>query len=430
MSLFCAGRVDVILLCLLVSLVGVGGGTSAAAAEADPSPRHVRVLWMEQPQHEAVVSWTTHAPGEAHRLYYDTQPRYGELDDYAYEAGDLESGAYTLRSADRERFGPGYYHHAHLDTLEPDTVYYFVAVTDGEVSEEFHFITAPADDPRRVRIIFGGDSRIAGDEPYVHEDRRNMNRRIARLVEQYPDILAFAHGGDYCQRAEWRYIKPWLDDHELIVTAEGRILPIIPARGNHDRGIVFEEKFHWPGRERDYYYTTQLTGQIALITLNTEISLGGDQRTWLADELSELRPTNRWLFAQYHKPAYSSVRGIPDGESRRRNFVPLFEQYRVDLVCESHDHALKRTVPIRDGQPDFEAGIIYIGDGGLGVPQREPDPSRWWFEEPGFAKPTHHVHMLTFEHDALRVQAFGMDGETLDDFTVEPQVQVTAEASR
>ncbi|MEX0744148.1 MAG: metallophosphoesterase family protein [Phycisphaeraceae bacterium] len=415
---------------LLTVAAGESAGAPSEPGGDDRTPRHVRVLWKHRPQHEAVVSWTTFASGQRHRLYYDTQPHYGNLDGYQRRTDQIDSGAFTLGSADRDRFAPGYYHHAHLDDLEPDTAYYFVAVTEDRVSEEFHFITAPEDDPQRLRVLFGGDSRIAGDEPYIHEDRRAMNRRIARLVEQHPDILAFVHGGDYCQQAEWRFIKPWLDDHERIVTVEGRILPIIPARGNHDRGIVFEETFYWPDRQNDYYYTIQLTDQVALITLNTEISLGGDQRDWLEAELAEHRPRNRWLFVQYHKPAYSSVRGIPDGEGRRRHFVPLFERYRVDLVCESHDHALKRTVPILNGQPDHEEGIVYIGDGGLGVPQREPDPSRWWFQEPGFTRPVHHVQMLTFEHDQLRVQAFGKEGETLDDFTVEPRAAVGVEASR
>jgi hypothetical protein len=200
----------------------------------------------------------------------------------------------------------------------------------------------------------------------------------------------------------------------------------VVARGNHDRGIGFEEMFHWPGKEHDYYYVTQLSAKVALVTLNTEISLAGDQSRWLGRTLRKLRPANDWLFVQYHKPAYPSVRGWSDGADRRYYFVPQFEEHNVDLVMESHDHALKRTLPIRDGGP-HPRGITYIGDGGLGVPQRTPDPTRWYVQPPGMVKAVHHVQFIEFTKAQLRIRAFGIDGEVHDDYAIAPQpVEVEA----
>jgi hypothetical protein len=50
-----------------------------------------------------------------------------------------------------------------------------------------------------------------------------MNLRMAAILEEHPDTLAFVHGGDYCQRAEWRYLDRWLTDHELTATESGPI---------------------------------------------------------------------------------------------------------------------------------------------------------------------------------------------------------------
>ena len=165
----------------------------------------------------------------------------------------------------------------------------------------------------------------------------------------------------------------------------------------------------------------QLSPKAGLVILNTEISLGGDQRDWLSSELKGIREKNRWVVTAYHKPAYPSVRAMQDGASRRDNWVPHFEEHNVDLVLESHDHALKRTLPIRGDQPDLETGITYIGDGGLGVPQRVPDPDRWWFEGSGFTQSVHHVHVLEFGRDNLHVRAYGMEGDILDDFQLKPR---------
>lgn len=385
---------------------------------------HVRLLWMENPAHEAVISWTTRTPGENHRVYFDTESRDGAGENYAFRQNSFKNGKFTMVAEDHEWSDPGFYHHVHLSELQPNTTYYLVLESDGEFSREFHFRTAFSDD-QPFKVLFGGDSRIGRADPYNHNDRQKMNLRMAALVEENPEILALIHGGDYCMRAEWRYLDPWLTDHELTISAEGRLLPIIPARGNHDRQIGFEEMFTWPV-ETDYFYTTQLTDRMTLITLNTEISLAGDQRTWLEQTLPSVREKSRWVIASYHRPAYSSVRNLQDGATRRDNWVPLFEKNNIDLVCESHDHALKRTVPIRSHAPDFENGIVYIGDGGLGVPQRQPDTSRWWLQEPGFAKPAHHVHLFEVSDEKFRVRAIGMDGDILDDFTLTPRPATAA----
>lgn len=401
--------------------------TLAVTALAQPAEHsasqpieHHRVLWMDDPAHEAVISWTTRSEGAVHRVHFGPASRAGDADAYPSTTEAFSNGAFTMIAVDHEWSDPAFYHHVHLKDLEPATTYFLVIESDGDTSREFHFVTAPADD-RSFKLLFGGDSRIGTADPYEHNDRQKMNLRIAALVEDNPEILALVHGGDYCMRAEWRYLDRWLADHELVTTEAGRLLPIIPARGNHDRQIGFEETFSWPGRTTDYYYTTALSQQVALVTLNTEISLAGDQRVWLEQELEGLRPNNRWLLASYHRPAYSSVRSLQDGAARRDNWVPLFERYNVDLVCESHDHALKRTLPIRSHAPDPENGIVYIGDGGLGVPQRQPDPSRWWLQEPGFTKAVHHVHMFEIGNESFRVQAIGMEGDTLDDFTLTPR---------
>jgi len=419
----------------LAAACAVVWGASAQADESVPNPvlpentepRHVRVLWMEDPATQAVVSWSTTQPGVQSRLYYDTEPRNGEVGAYGSRVSRIHSGEFT-RSADDLSYGepPLYYHHALLTELEPATTYYFAASTDGEVSEEYHFITAP-DDDRPFKALFGGDSRIGGRDPYLHKDRRNMNRRMRALAEEHPEILVFMHGGDYYQRAELRYMTPWMNDHELCTTSDNRIIPIIPVRGNHDMAVGFEEMFHWPEKDHNFYYATTLSAEVAVVTLNTEISMAGAQRSYAERTMRNLRPEHRWLVVQYHKPAYPSVRGWTDGEDRRYYFVPVMERNNVDLVLESHDHALKRTLPIRDGGP-HKHGITYIGDGGLGVPQRNPDPSRWYLQEPGMTQSVHHVHVLEFDADKLRGRAYGMDGEVLDDFTLLPGQSTPPEA--
>lgn len=420
----------------VVFVLLVGMSTNPAVAQnraANTSSKgieHARVVWMKNPAHEAVVSWSTREAGKQHRVHYDTRPRKGKTAAYAHTVNTFRDGQFTTVSEDAGVTVPTFYHHAHLEGLEPSTTYYLVIESDGNVSREYHFITAP-DDDRPITVLHGGDSRLGGsregDDPFDHDERQAMNLRIAALVEQHPEIVALAHGGDYCVRAELRYIDRWLTDFELVTTKDGRLLPIIPTRGNHDMSVGFEEMFAWPEKQNEHYFTTQLSGEVTLVTLNTETSMGGYQRDWLKEQLAQLRPDNQWVFVQYHRPAYTSVKNPQRSGNQRQFWVPLFEQYNVDLVCESDDHALKRTLPIRDGKPDLENGITYIGDGGLGVPQRKPDPTRWWLQEPGFATAAHHVFMLEFTPDKLHVRAIGMDGDVLKEFELMPRAVLADE---
>lgn len=418
---------------ILISSLAMPGLAPTAGAQAEIGSTaeraarkfmHFRVMWMHHPQHEAVISWSTADEGAEHRVYFDTESRAGKLDDYAESAIPFKSGRYTMVDSDQGT-PPAYYHHVHLKDLEPSTKVYFVIRSDDQVSDEYHFMTA-ADDQRPVKVAFGGDSRRPPALPAVHQDRRRINQLIAELAEQDPELIAFCHGGDYCTRAQWKYMTDWLSDHELTITSEGRILPIIPARGNHDRDIVFEEMFPWPARDHDYYYSTDLSARAVVVSLNTEISMGGDQRQWLAKELERLRSKpGKTIMVQYHVPAFGSVKSFSQGAPQRQYWVPLFEKYQVDLVAESDHHALKRTLPIYEGKHDPQRGITYIGDGGLGVPQRTVDSSRWYLQEPGMAAESHHVHVIEFNEETISARAIGLDRQTLDEVVIESKELVT-----
>jgi hypothetical protein len=263
-------------------------------------------------------------------------------------------------------------------------------------------------------LLFGGDSRSG------HDARREVNAMLVRLADEAtrasrPPVVALAHGGDFVgdgrNLAEWIV---WLGDHEKMVSANGRMLPIVPTRGNHDVGLLFNEIFDFPEEDRNYYGIS-FGERLRLVTLNTETSTAGRQQRWLDVELAAARPTHRWLVAQYHKPAFPAVK-IPSGAYI--SWVPLFEEHNVDLVREADGHCIKRTPPIRDYKID-PTGVVYVGEGGLGVGQRTPKPGRWYLAGPqAKTGQGHHVQMLTFTADELTCHVILLDGSVFDEVTL------------
>ena len=378
------------------------------------TPAQWRLVWTTDPAHRVTVSWTTLEEGSKHIVHYDVAPRAGTGAPYTRKKTAQRNGAYTLNKDEVGRITGAFYHHARIKNLKPSTTYWFQIESDGVRSPELHFQTAPADD-RPLRLIHGGDSRTG------HAARRQVNAYIGLLADEHPDLIAFAHGGDYIIWGElWIHWRPWLSHHELTTSPSGRVLPMIPTRGNHDPGPLFDEIFDDPGEPTLNYYTTDISSKVSLITLNSEISAAGDQAHWLERELKRLRPKRRWLLTQYHRAIYPAVK---EPAAMKAHWVPLFEKYDLDIALESDGHSVKRTVPIRAEAQD-PTGVIYIGEGGLGVPQREPKSDRWFLQEPGMSDMAHHVVMLEFGDGYMNSRLFGLPDSYAGPFTPTKHVQL------
>ncbi|MBK8977264.1 MAG: metallophosphoesterase family protein [Planctomycetes bacterium] len=402
-------RTPLFLAALLAVVLSLASREPGAAADAT-GPREVRVIWTESPQTTAVVAWSTTMGDDA---------GFVEL---ALDAPSLASGTDTRRvdaqacgvySGEHDDLSDLRYHHARITGLEPSTTIWFRVTTGGVASRVLHFTTAPADD-RPFAILSGGDSR--SDRAM----RQAMNRRLQAIATARPDVLAFAHGGDYIRNGldlgQW---WAWLEDHQLVTTADGRVLPVVPTRGNHEgTGPLYDEVWARPGgAQAEDWFATKLARDVLLITLNSETATDGDQRDFLAATL-QAHAGVPWKLVQYHRPIFPGVKTPGRAKS---HWQPLFDEFGVRLALESDGHVLKRTVPIRGDARDDEHGVVYLGEGGLGVAQRTPEAERWYLQPPGMSRSAHHVWIVAFGPDGIAVEAIGVDGERLDTARIPPR---------
>ncbi len=367
------------------------------------TPCHTRVIWTESPQSCATISWSTVDAGANHKVYYDTQTRSDGVSTYAQQLVPQRNGRFSGAPTI-------HFHHAQLTNLRPATTYYFVVQSDKNTSREYHFTTAPSTPDATVSILATGDSRSN------HPGRRKINGMIRDLAAKDPKILALAHGGDYVGSGQiLRQWVVWMSHNEDCTGPDGRLLPIIPARGNHEAaGPLYDEVWCWPGGGLgSNYYKTMLSPQICFITLNSETAAGGNQSKFLRAVLMQNLET-RWKIAQYHTPIWPAVKA----RGRVAPFwSPLFDHLEVNLVIESDGHTLKRTVPIMDSMQN-PRGVVYIGEGGAGVKQRIPAVDRWYLQPPGMAMSALHIWRLDFDKDTITGRAFGIGQTELDRFTV------------
>ena len=149
--------------------------------------------------------------------------------------------------------------------------------------------------------------------------------------------------------------------------------------------------------------------------------LEGEQLRWFDETLAQ-RQNRTHLFTAWHVPAYPSARRLGSANTRetRNALVPIVDRYGVDASFEGHDHAYKRTQPIRHGKVD-PLGTVYVGDGGYAdEAERKPaKPGRGgWFSDDRWylanSKRTDHFEVITLTGDERRFEAVGADGKNFD----------------
>jgi hypothetical protein len=142
----------------------------------------------------------------------------------------------------------------------------------------------------------------------------------------------------------------------------------------------------------------------------------GQQTDWLRETLLQRKAVPH-KFISYHVPAYPSVRSFNEkiSPSIRRYWVPLFEKFGIVAAFEHHDHAYKRTYPLKNHKID-PTGVIYLGDGGWGVQKPRARPAsdfRWYLAK---SAPKRNFIVVTISPDETRhFLAVDDNGDIIDE---------------
>ncbi len=340
------------------------------------------------------IAWNTYASTDKYRLTFRDDPATtiniiwnqisGENPVVHYGVVDhgTNADAYAMtKNVDRSVEYKGMSNQiVRLTGLQPNTAYYFVIKDSEGTSQRFWFKTAPSSSSERLSFIAGGDSRNN------REPRQNGNRIVARLR---PHAVFF--GGDMTSSGTDEQWQNWFDDWQLTIGEDGRMIPIVAARGNHEssNGMIYD-LFDTPSTDV-YYGITFGTDLLRVYTLNTEMSITGDQTTWLANDLAA-NANVHWKSAQYHKPMRPHVSSKSEGNTHYSSWADLFYQNNVKLVVECDAHTVKTTWPVRPSTNtghdegfvrDDISGTVYTGEGCWGAPLRSNNDNKEWTRDSG-----------------------------------------------
>ncbi|QSZ41676.1 serine/threonine protein phosphatase [Sulfurimonas aquatica] len=130
--------------------------------------------------------------------------------------------------------------------------------------------------------------------------------------------------------------------------------------GNHDaRRWAFYDIFDFPTRGEsggmasgnEEFYSVD-NGNLHLVMLDSEtvsLSKDSDMANWLRKDLAA--NTKPWVVVAFHSPPYtdgghksdSLFDSLGNMQEMRENFVPIFDEFGVDLVLNGHSHGYERS---------------------------------------------------------------------------------------
>jgi hypothetical protein len=379
-----------------------------AATNDFSDPPAVYLTWQRDPTSTMTIQWQT--VGETH-----SGLKYRGKGSSAWKQA---SGNHVPLPGT-----PRFVHTLELTGLTPRTDYEFQFADSGPI---FSFRTMPKDlSQYPVRFIAGGD---------MYHERKWLDAMNALAGRLDPSFVMI--GGDLAytcaktnrpeEMARWdAFFDSWKQNAR---TPDGRLVPLLVAMGNHESigawgqtpksAVGFYTQFAMPGQQG--YNCLDAGNYLSIFLLDSGIthSIAGAQTEWLKESLAK-RQNIPHVFPIYHVPAYPSFRDDESGESGnltqqiRDNWCPLFEKYGVKISFENHDHAYKRTQPVRDGKVDQD-GVTYLGDGAWGVKLRVPNPEkpRWYVAKSASIR---HFYLVTLYPDQRHVVAINDQGQIFDE---------------
>lgn len=287
-----------------------------------------------------------------------------------------------------------------IECLKPDTKYYYQIQSGASTSEVFYFFTGVEPDAPFMFVAYG-DTRTNKEDHQLVTDA---------IIDEHPEFLL--HGGDFVDVAV--FVWEWNDFFDVF-TDLAPYVPLVPVMGNHEfwGGQPFYRKyFATPDHNNDNssIYSFQY-GNTFFINIDVAqlYLVGTAQYNWVVEqfELAASIPSIKHCVVQAHFPPYSASNHGTDTDvlAFRNSFVPLFEEYGVDVIFGGHDHNF---------QHSEVNGIHYIVTGGGGAPRYSVDPESWTV---AWEKALNYIR-IDVADDTMTLTAKRADGTVIEQFDV------------
>ncbi len=309
-------------------------------------------------------------------------------------------------------------HHSYIvKGLKPGSEYVYRVGNGSFWSEWFEFRT-PSLNNEPFSFIYFGDPQIGLKSEWP--------RVIRKAFQQCPDCRFMLYAGDLINRSgrdsEW---DEWFKTSSFLCA----MVPQVMTPGNHDYASAKLDS-HWNSQfTQPNNGPAGLKGTCFFIDypnlrlISIDSAAGSEledekgvplqvQKAWLDSVLST--NTAKWVVITTHLPFYST-KDSRDNPQLRRNFQPILEKYKVDLVLTGHDHSYGRGRA--SDNPLIKPSIVYVVS--VSGPKLYPAGTKTWMEKSGGDLQL--FQEISINDNTLSFQCFTANGHLFDAFRIERQ---------
>ncbi len=126
------------------------------------------------------------------------------------------------------------------------------------------------------------------------------------------------------------------------------------ALGNHDddnspAGDMNEYQNKFPNQNSWYFSFNYQNIHFLVVDTESTYTVGSTQYNFIKNDLSTANSDSniKWKVVIFHKPMYTTQSSHSPLGSLRDALHPLFDQYKVDLVIQAHNHYYQRMFPLK-----------------------------------------------------------------------------------
>jgi len=249
--------------------------------------------------------------------------------------------------------------------LTPNTTYSFRVGKPGAWSEIGTFTTAKQSKENFSFIYTTDPQANAVDMFDISQKTTHTAQRI------YPNTNFWLSCGDLIEtsgstNSEWEYEQFFETQQDIFMHN-----PFVPVAGNHDKSKNKNFTYHFNTDSIGFDHTLSTTpgsvysfvyGDALFMALSYEdYSVTGyldALSTWMRAQVAA-HPDTKWRIAFYHKTMYTgsgSHQSDADGKAVRDKMAPLFDELKIDLALQGHDHIYEVMGPIKN--KNLVAGAI------------------------------------------------------------------------
>ena len=319
-----------------------------------------------------------------------------------------------------------YIHEATLTGLTQSTTYEYRVGYDQKRSTWFTLKTAGVDN---YEVLIYPDSQSANYSGWFQLVKDSYNRNPNS--DLYISMGDLVDNGE--QASQWR---AWFRS----VSPLSATVPLSPLMGNHEtytldwkirEPLAYINYFTLPSNGNDTFknrYYSYDFGDVHYVVLDTQFKeakdfhpeLEQEEIAWLRQDLQSNH--TRWTIVLMHKDSLRYKTNKFDGTSGFNEigeaFMPIFDEFNVDLVLSAHYHTYRNRGHIRNFERDA-TGPLYILTGVAGDVRYQ----NLWIDHPldvvvAPQPETDNYMTMDVTHDQIRIKSFLPNGEKIDEIVV------------